>query len=100
MMELSIPMFDVTGRNTIYFDVVTGKLVHAVLDLEFHLRIREALGDYGKIIESLGRQVFEGRFKGLEDVMPAPEKSKQDLLDLSVSIDGAITQLGAPAAPQ
>ena len=49
----SVPLFDLQGENTIYFDLKTGRLVHAALNLDFALRIKEQLGDAGTFLQQI-----------------------------------------------
>jgi len=89
-MLFSVPLFDLQGENIIYFEIATGRLIHAKLDMQFALRIKEQLGDAGRflqqIIPSLSGEQGAG---GIGDLLPSQEKP--DLMDLSLDIDGAFS---------
>ena len=97
-MQFSMPLFDLTGTNTVYFDVTNGQLVHTVLDLDLLMNIGSVLGDSAGILSQLGQGLLGGSGEGLEDLLgPAP--SQANLLDLSVKISGAISQFDPAAEP-
>jgi hypothetical protein len=96
-MQFSVPLFDLQGENTIYFDLKTGRLVHAAMDLDFALRIKEQLGGAGKLLQQLIPSMSgEQGVPDLEKLMH-PE-GKPDLMDLSLKIKGAMSLVneGAP----
>lgn len=89
-MLFSVPLFDLQGENTIYFDLKTGRLVHAALDLEFALRIKEQLGDAGAFLQQIIPNMAGG------DSVPDLDRllnleGKPDLVDLSLKINGALS---------
>ncbi|MCC6490852.1 MAG: hypothetical protein IT364_25420 [Candidatus Hydrogenedentes bacterium] len=89
-MQFSMPLFDLRGRNTIYFDVATSKMVHTVIDLDLILNIGSALGNVAGVFQELSKALQDG---GLSET-PAPggqDAAQQNLLDLALGIDGAIT---------
>lgn len=89
-MQFSMPLFDLRGQNTIYFDVATGKMVHTVIDLDLVLNIGSALGNIAGVFQDLSKALQEG---GLTD-SPTPGEQgapQQNLLDLALGIEGAIT---------
>ncbi|MCC6793750.1 MAG: hypothetical protein IT366_01425 [Candidatus Hydrogenedentes bacterium] len=89
-MLFSVPLFDLQGENTIYFDLKTGRLIHAALDLDFALRIKEQLGDAGKLLQQLiPNMAGENSVPDL-DKMLNPE-GKPDLMDLSLKIKGGMS---------
>lgn len=91
-MVFNVPLFDLEGENTIYFDLKTGRLVHAVLNLDFALRIKEQLGDAGKFLQQLvPGMAGEKSVPGLDKLLN-PE-GKPDLVDLSLKINGAMSLL-------
>ena len=89
-MQFSVPLFDLQGENTIYFDLATGRLVHAALDLDFALRIKEQLGGAGAFLQQIvpGMSGEQG-VPDLEQLLN-PE-GKPDLMDLSLKITGAMS---------
>lgn len=89
-MLFSVPLFDLQGENTIHFDLKTGRLIHATLDMDFALRIKEQLGDVGKFLQQLVPDMAgENTSGGLEDLLHPDGKS--DLMDFSLKIDGAMS---------
>ncbi|MDZ4860413.1 MAG: hypothetical protein SGI88_15665 [Candidatus Hydrogenedentes bacterium] len=89
-MLFSVPLFDLTGENLIYFDTATGRLVHATLDMKFELRIKEQLGEAGNLLQQiLPRLSGEEGAENIDDIL-SPE-GKPDLMDLSLDIDGAFS---------
>ncbi len=90
--QFSLPLFDLTGTNTVYFDVANGELVHTVIDLDLLMNIGSVLGDATKMLGQLGQGLLGGgSTEGLDDLL-GPNPSQPDLLDLSVKIQGAITE--------
>lgn len=89
-MTLSVPLFDLSGENTVYFDLETRRLVHAVLDMQFALRIKEQLGEAGRLIEELLPTLSgEAGTSDLDSLLG--EDGAPDLMDLSLTIDGAFS---------
>lgn len=97
-MQFSMPLFDLRGTNTVYFDVLNGQMVHTVLDLDLLMNIGSVLGESAGILSQLGQGLLGGNAEGLEDLL-GPEPAQANLLDLSVKISGAISQFD-PAAGQ
>ncbi len=96
--QFSMPLFDLNGTNTVYFDVNRGQMVHSVLDLALVMNIGSVLGDAAGLVGQLGQGILEGNAEGVEDLLgPAP--SQPNLLDLSVKIDGAISAFDPAAEP-
>ncbi|MCL4693407.1 MAG: hypothetical protein KJ060_12970 [Candidatus Hydrogenedentes bacterium] len=97
-MQFTMPLFDLNGTNTVYFDVNRGQVVHAVLDLALIMNIGSVLGDAAGIVGQLGQGILGGNAEGVEDLLgPAP--NQPNLLDLSVKIDGAISAFDPAAEP-
>lgn len=86
----SVPLFDLQGENTIYFDLKTGRLIHAALDLDFALRIKEQLGDAGKLLQQLIPNMSGENSVPDLDKLLNPE-GKPDLMDLSLKIKGGMS---------
>ncbi|MBM3288983.1 MAG: hypothetical protein FJY92_02405 [Candidatus Hydrogenedentes bacterium] len=98
-MLFSVPLFDLQGENTIYFDLHTGRLVHAAIDLEFALRIKEQLGSAGNFLQQIvPGMAGEHGAPDLERMLDL--EGKPDLMDLSLTIKGAMSLVneGAPLA--
>ena len=89
-MQFSMPLFDLRGQNTIYFDVNAGKMVHTVIDLDLVLNIGSALGGVAGVFQELSKALQEG---GLSESPVSGDQgaAQQNLLDLAVGINGAIT---------
>lgn len=51
--QFSMSMFDLSGRNMLYFDVDAGKLVRSDMDLDLILKIGQALQDYSALLNGL-----------------------------------------------
>lgn len=96
--QFTMPLFDLNGTNTVYFDMANGQVVHSVLDLALLMNIGSVLGDAAGVLEQLGQGILGGNAEGVEDLLgPTPEQS--NLLDLSVSIKGAISQFDPAEEP-
>ena len=103
----SVPLFDLQGENLIYFDLKTGRLVHAALDLNFVLRIKEQLGAAAPLIQQFAPGLMGEKGAPDLDKLRHPE-GKADLMDLSLAITGAFslvnqgppTPINAPPQPQ
>ncbi|GMU92524.1 MAG: hypothetical protein AMXMBFR4_15820 [Candidatus Hydrogenedentota bacterium] len=93
----SAPLFELTGQNTVYFDVNDPCLVHATLDLNLAVNFGQALGDATALVQTLGRSLLSPNGKELEDQII--EDGVEDLLDINVSIDGAVSLLDDAALP-
>lgn len=89
-MSFSVPLFDLQGENMIYFDLKTGRLIHAALDLDFALRIKEQLGDAGKLLQQLIPNMSGENSVPDLDKMLNPD-GKPDLMDLSLKIKGGMS---------
>jgi hypothetical protein len=97
-MQFSMPLFDLTGTNTVYFDITNGQLVHTVLNLDLLMNIGSVLGESAGILSQLGQGLLGGSTEGLEDLL-GPTPAQPNLLDLSVKITGAISQFDPAAEP-
>lgn len=93
----SVPLFKLTGQNTIYFDVNDPCLVHAKLDLNLAVNFGQALGDAAAFVQALGKSLLSPNGQRLDDLMN--EDGAEDLLDISVSIEGAVSLLDEAANP-
>ncbi len=91
-VQVTVPLFDLQGRNLVYFDVVNGQLVHTVLDLDLNMNFGKMLGNIVGILDQLSGGLLEEDLAG-PDRSLGPEDSTADLLDLSLGIEGAITQI-------
>lgn len=97
-MQFTMPLFDLNGTNTVYFDVNKGQMVHAVLDLSLVMNIGSVLGGAAGLVGQLGQGILGGNAEGVEDLLgPAP--TQPNLLDLSVKINGAISAFDPAAEP-
>jgi hypothetical protein len=94
-MKVSVPLFNLTGKNTIYFDVNDLRLVHANLDMNLAMNIGGALGDAAGIVQLLGKSLLSPDREGLDDLQTGD--GTEDLLDFNVSIVGAVSLLDSAA---
>lgn len=84
-MNFSMPEFNLTGENMIYFDVEKGELVQADLNLQFSMKIGEELKAVAETLNIYGKLLNE-----LEGNKPG-EQPKEDLLNLGLNIRGSLS---------
>ena len=84
-MNFSVPQFNLSGENTIYFDMDLGQLVQADLDLNFTMRIGEELKAVTGLLSLYGDLLNE-----LEGGVPGEAAGAGDLLNLGVNIRGQL----------
>jgi hypothetical protein len=84
-MNFSMPAFNLSGENRIYFDVENGQLVQADLNLEFSMRIGDELKAVAETLDVYGKLLNE-----LEGNKPG-EKPQEDLLNLGLKIAGSLS---------
>jgi hypothetical protein len=87
-MNFSMPLFNLSGENTLYFDVDAGQLVDAYLDLTFSMRIGEELKAVAGVLDIYGKLLNELEGSQTQDAQP-----KEDLLNLGVNIRGQLSLL-------
>lgn len=86
-----MPLFDLTGRNMVYFDVQRGQLVRSESDLRFDLKIGSMLKQTAQVFSTAASdlsRIFGGpssQGNNLDDVL-GDLLPKDDSLDLSVAI--------------
>lgn len=85
-MNFSMPSFDLTGENRIYFDVENGKLVQADLNLNFSMSIGEELKAVAQTLDLYGKLLNE-----IEGGKTADEQPQEDLLNLGLKIAGSLS---------
>lgn len=85
-MNFSMPSFDLTGENVIYFDVENGKLVQADLNLNFSMAIGEELKAVAQTLDIYGKLLNE-----IEGGKTADEQPQEDLLNLGLKIAGSLS---------
>lgn len=85
-MSFSMPSFDLTGQNRIYFDVENGKLVQADLNLNFSMAIGEELKAVAQTLDIYGKLLNE-----LEGGKTAEKQPQEDLLNLGLKIAGSLS---------
>ncbi|MBN2307642.1 MAG: hypothetical protein JXR94_01650 [Candidatus Hydrogenedentes bacterium] len=95
-MQFSMPLFELTGRNMIYFDVNAGQLVHTDMDLYLALKIGDVLGQSLQMLTTLTEQLLSGDDSGL-DALLSGQAPEGDSLDLGVAIQGSLALL-APSS--
>ena len=88
-MEFTMPIFEVSGENWIYFDEGNGQLVECDMDMEFTLQLGEELKPVGDLLN-----LYSELFREL-DGQPSPPsqqpEEKHPLLDLGAHIQGSLT---------
>lgn len=89
-LGIAMPSFDLNGQGLVYFDVANGKLVHSTLNLQLVMRLSKALGGLGDLLTALTQD--------LADPSDSASEPPSNLLDLLLTIEGAIS-LVDPAAP-
>lgn len=82
-MNFSVPQFNLSGENIIYFDVDKGQMVEADMDLTFSMRIGEELKAVAGMLSIYGNLLNE-----IEGSKPGESQPKEDLLNLGVNIRG------------
>jgi hypothetical protein len=90
-ITLALPSFDLNGQGLVYFDITDGRLVHTALNLQLTMGLSQSLGGLSNLLSTLTQDINELSGDGAE--------SQQNLLDLMLTIEGAIT-LVEPAAPR
>jgi hypothetical protein len=88
-MQFTMPEFKVAGENMVYFDIESGHLVQADLDLEFLLELGQEFQGAMDLLGSVYEMLDE-----LEGGKPAgkkPEEEESSLLKFGVSIDGSLS---------
>jgi hypothetical protein len=88
-----MPLFELRGRNYVYFDVQRGQLVHSISDLELTLKIGSMIDETAGILQGAAKglaEVFGGQSSELSEILgdAAPAKSG---LDLILDIDSTMT---------
>lgn len=84
-MNLSVPAFNLTGENRIYFDVEGGKLVQADLNVHFTMRVGEELKAVTQLLDTYGQLLNE------LDGQPGAQQKSDDLVNLGVNILGSLS---------
>lgn len=91
-MQFTMPVFELTGTNMIYFDTDSGHLVHTDMDLHFELVIGEELKPLTNLLSFYGEL--------LDEVEGQPRSQKKEteqegpLVDLSLDINAAMRLVG------
>ena len=89
-LGLEMPLFSVVGRNTIYFDTASGKLIRCDLNLEFNLQLGQQLKSLTDLMRNYGDvlgDVFGGS-PGQSNSKPAARP--QNAQDMGVKITGTL----------
>lgn len=96
-MDFSLGHFDLTGWNTVYFDVEAGQLVHTDMDLRLDLELSEALKPFGDLM-GLMNDLASGDSSGLDAYLDRgpgqqrqPQPGKKNLLEMGVGIQGSLS---------
>ncbi|MBX7256760.1 MAG: hypothetical protein K1Y02_10390 [Candidatus Hydrogenedentes bacterium] len=93
-VSIGMPTFDLNGQGLVYFDVNNGKLVHSTLNLQLTMGLSKMLGGLADVLSTI-TQDYANQGEA-ESEQPA------NLLDLMLTIEGAITLIdpSASAAPR
>jgi len=96
-MDFSLGHFNLTGWNTVYFDVEAGQLVHTDMDLRLDLELSDTLKPFGDLM-GLMNDLAAGDASGLDNYLDrGPEQQsqtqpeKKNLLDMGVGIQGSLS---------
>ncbi len=83
----SMPRFNLTGENYIWFDVNEGKLVQSDLDMQFELALGQQLAPMSGLMKTYDTLLndVEGRNPSAQD-----QQAQQNLLEMKTAITGRV----------
>ncbi|MCC6144401.1 MAG: hypothetical protein IT368_11405 [Candidatus Hydrogenedentes bacterium] len=96
-LGLSMPGFDLSGDNEVYFDVENGQLVHSEMALHMGMDLGKALGPAGDVLGQLGTGLGDllGDLPEFENLAPKKDANgnvqQKNLLDLDLDINSTVS---------